>query len=147
MDPSKRTKEALLARAEALCDAITPSNDDPDPAAGDGYLSTILKAVKMDGAPPSTMNAANDYATSAAKELTIREQTAGLIKTTQDIASLIRELQELWLFGGLDTLQNPADEEAQRKKADEVAGIIEALAQPKPVAKTEVQEDGNGTAT
>jgi hypothetical protein len=33
----------------------------------------------MDGAPPSTMNAANDYATSAAKELTIREQTAGLV--------------------------------------------------------------------
>ena len=25
------------------------------------------------------MNAANDYATSAAKELTIREQTAGLV--------------------------------------------------------------------
>ncbi|KAJ8108362.1 hypothetical protein OPT61_g8227 [Boeremia exigua] len=132
---------ACFSRAEALCDAITPSNDDPDPAAGDGYLSTILKVVKMDGAPPSTMNAANDYATSAAKELTIREQTAGLIKTTQDIATLIRDLQELWLFGGLDTLQNPADEEAQKKKADEVAGIIEVLAQQKPVTKLEDQED------
>ncbi|KAF9691706.1 hypothetical protein EKO04_010506 [Ascochyta lentis] len=139
MDPSKRTKEALLARAEALCDAITPRSDDPDPAAGDGYLSTILKAVKMDGAPPSTMAAANDYATSAAKELTIREQTAGLIKTTQDIATLIRDLQELWLFGGLDTLQNPADEEAQRRKAEEVAGMIEILAQQKPGVKLEAQ--------
>lgn len=108
------------------------------------------------------MNAANDYATSAAKELMIREQTAGLvsrvfelslvvdsfadcvwqIKTTQDIATLIRDLQELWLFGGLDTLQNPADEEAQRKKAEEVAGIIEVLAQQKPVAKVEEQENG-----
>ncbi|KAF2624771.1 hypothetical protein BU25DRAFT_347601, partial [Macroventuria anomochaeta] len=132
------------ARAEALCDAITPRNDDPDPAAGNGYLSTILKAVKMDGAPPSTMNAANDYATSAGKELTIREQTAGLIKTTQDIATLIRDLQELWLFGGLDTLQNPADEEAQRKKAEEVSGIIEVLAQQKPVTKVKGQEDGAG---
>ncbi|KAH6625634.1 hypothetical protein C7974DRAFT_204536 [Boeremia exigua] len=144
MDPSKRTKEALL---ETLCDAITPRHDDPDPAAGDGYLSTILKAVKMDGAPPSTMNAANDYATSAAKELTIREQTAGLIKTTQDIATLIRDLQELWLFGGLDTLQNPADEEAQRKKAVEVAGIIEVLAQQEPITKTQDQENGLGATT
>lgn len=58
-----------------------PRNDNPDPAAGDGYLSTILKAVKMDGQPPSTMYAANDYATSAQKELTIREQTAGLVSS------------------------------------------------------------------
>lgn len=115
----------------------------------------------MDGAPPSTMNAANDYATSAAKELTIREQTAGLvsellglspkvdihadhgrqIKTTQDIATLIRDLQELWLFGGLDTLQNPADEDTQRKKAEEVAGMIEMLAQQKLVSKAEASDD------
>ncbi|KAJ4332443.1 hypothetical protein N0V87_008375 [Didymella glomerata] len=142
MDPSKRTKEALLARAEALCDAITPRQDEGDITAGDGYLSTILKAVKMDGAPPSTMSAANDHATSAAKELTIREQTAGLIKTTQDIATLIRDLQELWLFGGLDTLQNPADEDTQRRKAEEVAGMIEMLAQQKPASKVERSEDG-----
>lgn len=50
---------------------------------------------------------------------------------------LIRDLQELWLFGGLDTLQNPEDEEAQRMKAEEIAGIIEVLAQPKPGAKVE----------
>lgn len=59
------------------------------------------------------------------------------IKTTQDIATLIRDLQELWLFGGLDTLQNPADEEAQRKKAEEVASMIEILAQQKPIVKSE----------
>lgn len=116
----------------------------------------------MDGAPPSTMNAANDYATSAAKELTIREQTAGLvseelglpltvniradhgrqIKTTQDIATLIRDLQELWLFGGLDTLQNPADEDTQRKKAEEVASMIEMLAHQKSITRAEGSKDG-----
>jgi hypothetical protein len=68
------------------------------------------------------------------------------IKTTQDIATLIRDLQELWLFGGLDTLQNPADEEAHRKKAEEVAGVIEVLAQQKPVVKEEDKEVG-GDAT
>lgn len=64
------------------------------------------------------------------------------IKTTQDIATLIRDLQELWLFGGLDTLQNPADEDTQKRKAEEVAGMIEMLAQQKPASKVERSEDG-----
>lgn len=68
------------------------------------------------------------------------------IKTTQDIATLIRDLQELWLFGGLDTLQNPADEEAQRKKAEEVASIIEVLAQQKPGAELGGHTDGSAAA-
>jgi hypothetical protein len=42
-------------------------------------------------------------------------------------------LQELWLFGGLDTLSDPADEEANRTKALAVADMIEALARQKPV--------------
>jgi hypothetical protein len=63
------------------------------------------------------------------------------IKTTQDIATLIRDLQELWLFGGLDTLTNPADEEANREKAFQVAEMIEVLAQQKPDGS---QENGSG---
>ncbi|KAJ4318869.1 hypothetical protein N0V94_004199 [Neodidymelliopsis sp. IMI 364377] len=47
-------------------------------------------------------------------------------------ATLIRDLQELWLFGGLDTLTNPADEEANRAKAFQVAETIEVLSQQKP---------------
>ena len=47
------------------------------------------------------------------------------------------------MFGGLDTLQNPADEETQRKKAEEVAGIIEVLAQQKPHPE-EGHEHGDG---
>lgn len=43
----------------------------------------------MDGAPPSTMNAANDYATSAAKELTIREQTAGLVSEPSCLSRMV----------------------------------------------------------
>jgi hypothetical protein len=50
------------------------------------------------------------------------------IKTTQDLSTLIRDLQELWLFGGLDTLSDPADAEAARNKALQVAGMIEGLA-------------------
>jgi hypothetical protein len=50
---------------------------------------------------------------------------------------LIRDLQELWLFGGLDTLTNPADEEANRAKAIVVAEMIEALSKQKPAVKLE----------
>jgi hypothetical protein len=50
---------------------------------------------------------------------------------------LIRDLQELWLFGGLDTLTNPADEESNRAKALVVAEMIETLAKQKPAIKLE----------
>ena len=71
------------------------------------------------------------------------------IKTAQDISTLIRDLQELWLFGGLDTLADPADEEATRAKALAVAEMIETLAKqgPPDVQKNEsrtVKEETNG---
>ncbi|OAK97225.1 hypothetical protein IQ06DRAFT_41999 [Phaeosphaeriaceae sp. SRC1lsM3a] len=118
MNPSERTKEALLARTETLCNAIFDERN-PDPWGGEGYLSTILRTVR----PADTsefsnipkISEAKDYYTSAQKELTVREQSAGLIKTTQDLSTLIRDLQELWLFGGLDTLSDTKDEEVLQK--------------------------------
>ncbi|KAH7558700.1 hypothetical protein BM1_04837 [Bipolaris maydis] len=155
MNPSERTKEALLvimspntliraladatsAKTEALCKSIVDNRRD-DPWGGDGYLSTILRTVKMHEATEysSVLNKteyepALDYSTSAHKELLIKEQSAALIKTAQDISTLIRDLQELWLFGGLDTLADPADEEANRQKALAVAEMIETLAKQGP---------------
>ncbi|EUC44867.1 hypothetical protein COCMIDRAFT_96968 [Bipolaris oryzae ATCC 44560] len=154
MNPSERTKEALLAKTEALCKSIVDNRRD-DPWGGDGYLSTILRTVKMHEATEysSVLNKTEyepvlDYSTSAHKELMIKEQSAALIKTAQDISTLIRDLQELWLFGGLDTLADPADEEANRKKALAVAEMIETLAKqgPADVRKNEarlVKEEPN----
>jgi hypothetical protein len=48
-------------------------------------------------------------------------------------------LQELWLFGGLDTLSNPADEEASRARAVKVAEMVARLATSKP---GKVEQDG-----
>jgi len=48
-------------------------------------------------------------------------------------------LQELWLFGGLDTLSDPADEEANRTKALAVAEMIEALAKQSPAGARQSQ--------
>ncbi|KAH7065860.1 hypothetical protein BKA63DRAFT_166361 [Paraphoma chrysanthemicola] len=155
MNPSERTKEALLARTENLCNAIYDERT-RDPWGGDGYLSTILRTVRMEETSAYSeyqkMNEARDYYTSAQKELTIKEQSAGLIKTTQDLSTLIRDLQELWLFGGLDTLQEGGEEEErrEREKAAKVAGIIEELARGKRVGegseeseiKEEAKKDG-----
>ena len=52
-------------------------------------------------------------------------------------------MQELWLFGGLDTLADPADEEANRTKARAVAEMMEALAKQGP---GEARESGTGVA-
>jgi hypothetical protein len=49
----------------------------------------------------------------------------------QDTSTLIRELQELWLFGGLDTITDPADDAANKEKALELAALIEKLAKSK----------------
>jgi hypothetical protein len=75
--------------------------------------------------------------------------TRGQIKTTQDLSTLIRDLQELWLFGGLDTLSDPADEETNRTKAVEVAQMIEVLAKSGPAARkeNEVAELSNGNVS
>jgi hypothetical protein len=61
------------------------------------------------------------------------------VKTTQDLSTLIRDLQELWLFGGLDTLSNPANEEASQAKAVKVAEMVARLATSKP---GQVKQDG-----
>jgi hypothetical protein len=100
MNPADRTKETLLgpypfptphphptnsrtARTEALCNAIYDERN-TDPWGGDGYLSTILRTVKpQDTSDFSTvphLDEAKDYYTSAQKELTVKEQTAGLVR-------------------------------------------------------------------
>ncbi|KAF2789201.1 hypothetical protein K505DRAFT_253832 [Melanomma pulvis-pyrius CBS 109.77] len=74
-----------------------------------------------------------DYSTTAQRELAIKEDTTAFIRAAQDLSSLIRELQELWLFGGLDTLTDPADEEANKAKALGLAALVEVLAMNMPV--------------
>jgi hypothetical protein len=71
------------ARTETLCNAIYDERS-ADPWGGDGYLSTILRTVKpADTSDHSTipkLSEARDFYTSAQKELTVREQTAGLVR-------------------------------------------------------------------
>lgn len=106
MNPAERTKEALLgicsplfhytasvfkltfhttARSESLCNAIYDDRN-PDPYGGDGYLSNILRAARLEETSENTtlksLGEARDFATSAQKELTIRDQATGLVRAT-----------------------------------------------------------------
>ncbi|KAF2248152.1 hypothetical protein BU26DRAFT_328137 [Trematosphaeria pertusa] len=85
-------------------------------------------------------DAPSDYSRAAQKELAIKEESSALVTTAQNMAMLVRDLQELWLFGSLDTLTDPADEEEGRKKALEIAALVEILAKRPP---GEYMEDGN----
>lgn len=61
------------------------------------------------------------------------------VKSAQNLTVLIRDLQELWLFGGLDTLMDLGDEEANKAKVLNIAAMVETLAKlnlPKIEKKT-----------
>lgn len=68
-----------------------------------------------------------DFSQSAQKELAIKEGAVAIITAAQKMTMLIRDLQELWLFGGLDTLADAKDEEVERRKVAEVARMVEGL--------------------
>lgn len=58
---------------------------------------------------------------------------------------MIRDLQELWLFGGLDTLSDSKDEEQSLKRAVAVAEKIEVLAKSRASGGGgKEQEGGDG---
>ncbi|KAH9866753.1 hypothetical protein J1614_008446 [Plenodomus biglobosus] len=147
MNPSERTKESLLNKTENLCNAIIDPRN-PDPWGGNGYISTILRLTRLaDASAYSNVEGLEpglDYATSAGREVGIKGAAAGLIKTAQDLSTLIRDLQELWLFGGLDTLSDSKDEAESRKKAILVAEMLEGLAKGGVGRKVDSEKEMEG---
>ncbi|PSN74137.1 hypothetical protein BS50DRAFT_567024 [Corynespora cassiicola Philippines] len=108
MDPSKRNAAALHARVDELALNIM------------GHFSNIFASAREEGDAPA-------YATTANKELGIRGESTKLVRAAQDLTTLVRDLQELWLFGSLDTLADPRDEEENRRRAVEIARLVEKL--------------------
>lgn len=68
------------------------------------------------------------------------------VTTTQNMSMFIRDLQELWLFGGLETLADKKDAEVERQKALEVAGLVEELVGKLPEAWKAPDGGQNGVA-
>jgi hypothetical protein len=84
------TQPTTTARTETLCNAIFDERN-PDPYGGEGYLSTILRTVKpavtSEYSTIPKISEAKDYNTSAQKELTVREQSAGLVRRAHFLES------------------------------------------------------------
>ncbi|CAI6334397.1 unnamed protein product [Periconia digitata] len=72
------------------------------------------------------------YSEIAYRELSIKEDTMNIIKAAQSSSTLIRDLQELWLFGSLDTVADPADLIEEREMAIQIADVIAGLARRGP---------------
>jgi hypothetical protein len=77
--------------------------------------------------------------------LNITEADEFQVRSAEDIATLIRDLQEIWLFGGLDTLTDPVDAQAERDKALSLAAQIEVLARKKMAFAAPKQEEEGQT--
>jgi len=54
------------------------------------------------------------------------------IRTVEDAQSLIRQLQEMWLFGQLDTTVNSTVKQQTDEGAKAVAGLLQRLSQKAP---------------
>ncbi|KAL5420020.1 hypothetical protein PMIN06_007841 [Paraphaeosphaeria minitans] len=85
-----------------------------------------------------------DYSQSAQKELAIKEGAMAIVTAAQNMSMFIRDLQELWLFGGLETLADEKDAEVERLKALEVAGLVEGLVGKLPQAWKPQEGEQNG---
>ncbi|KAF2677910.1 hypothetical protein K458DRAFT_423597 [Lentithecium fluviatile CBS 122367] len=112
MDPAKRNAAALHKRVDELVKYFIQ------------HYQRVLQHAQEDQD--------SDYSRTAFKELSIKEDAMALVTTAQNTSMLIRDLQELWLFGSLDTLTDPADEEADKAKTLEIARLIETLATMPP---------------
>ncbi|KAI5362447.1 Putative mediator of RNA polymerase II transcription subunit 22 [Septoria linicola] len=87
-----------------------------------------------------------DRGVSAVTQYQIRAETAALIRATEEVQTLIRQMQEMWLFGQLNTLgqsqiQKETDasvkevKELMRQLTEKKFGVVDDGAQG-PVAET-----------
>ncbi|KAF2734761.1 hypothetical protein EJ04DRAFT_563905 [Polyplosphaeria fusca] len=120
MDGPKSSAADLNKRIDELCNAME---------------ATFTEVIRRAGEAEDF-----DYDSTSQNELAMMQAGGAFKSAVQDTSSLIRELQELWLFGGLDTIADPADDAANKDKALEMAALIEKLAKHKMSLKKE--EDG-----
>ncbi|ORY10748.1 hypothetical protein BCR34DRAFT_340695 [Clohesyomyces aquaticus] len=113
MDPTKHNAAALHERVDKICNALIGNYT--------GITSSLLPPPASENDPKKL-----DYSSTAQNELALNEDIASLIRAGQDLSSLIRELKELWVFGGLDSLTG--DTQTDQARTLKVAAILESIA-------------------
>ncbi|GAB7360286.1 hypothetical protein MBLNU230_g8044t1 [Neophaeotheca triangularis] len=69
-----------------------------------------------------------DRNTTATIQYQMQVETTGLIRAAEDLQDLIRQLQEMWLFGHLDTKSDEKLQQATGEKVKEVTELLQQLA-------------------
>ncbi|KAG8627170.1 hypothetical protein KVT40_004653 [Elsinoe batatas] len=68
-----------------------------------------------------------DRNTTALLEYRIQVETTGLVRTAEEILALTRQLQEMWLFGQLNTLEVSDMQDKVDTQAQKVAALLRQL--------------------
>ncbi|PNS15258.1 hypothetical protein CAC42_8259 [Sphaceloma murrayae] len=69
-----------------------------------------------------------DRNTTALHEYQMQVETTGLVRAAEEVLALTRQMQELWLFGQLNTLEVNDTQDKVDAKASEVASLLQQLA-------------------
>ncbi|TKA65180.1 hypothetical protein B0A55_09221 [Friedmanniomyces simplex] len=117
MDASLRNRPALEARIEKSRDQLV------------ARFHTLVKLAAADR---------KDRNNTAIAQYHMQTETAALITTAENAQSLIRQLQEMWLFGQLDTI---GDSKAQQQSDEDARSIAVLL---KQLAELQQPAGGNG---
>ncbi|KAK5726887.1 hypothetical protein LTR15_002777 [Elasticomyces elasticus] len=107
MDASLRDTPALIVRIEKLRDQLVER------------FQTIVNLSVADR---------KDRNVTATAQYQIQTETAALIVTAENAQSLIRQLQEMWLFGQLDTLGDSKAQQQNDEHAKSIALLLKQLA-------------------
>ncbi|KAM0693445.1 hypothetical protein Q7P36_006700 [Cladosporium allicinum] len=82
-----------------------------------------------------------DRNTSANTQFQMEVETAHLIKATEDLQVLVRHLQEMWLFGPLNTIGESQVQQQTDENAKVVGDLLRQLS-----SKQKQSLEGNGDA-
>ncbi|KAK5174524.1 uncharacterized protein LTR77_001604 [Saxophila tyrrhenica] len=68
-----------------------------------------------------------DRNTTAITQYRMQVETAAIVRAAEDLQVLIRQMQEMWLFGQLDTLGGREAQKGADEKAREVAELLKEV--------------------
>ncbi|GAB7339760.1 hypothetical protein MBLNU457_6319t1 [Dothideomycetes sp. NU457] len=105
MDPIPRNTPALMSKIDSLRNQLIRR------------FETLLEL---------SSNEQKDRQTTALHQYQMQIETAGLIRASEDILSMTRQMQELWLFGQLKTLET---DHGAAKGDDDAKAVAALLAQ------------------
>jgi len=115
------------------------------------YLSnTLIKRIgniveqaltkDPDSIEPTAENGATSHTTTAVQQFQLDVESTALVRAAEEIMILTRSMKDVWLFGGLDTLNSDHNgEHAEGAQPEDVKAVAEYI--QKRLGTGEVEKD------